>query len=33
LKRGRIELFAIDGLINMLASAGLRVEMKVRKAA
>ncbi|MBK8071842.1 MAG: XRE family transcriptional regulator [Ramlibacter sp.] len=33
LVRGKIELFSIDTLVQMLASAGLRVEMKLRKAA
>jgi predicted XRE-type DNA-binding protein len=33
LMRGRIDLFAIDSLINMLATAGLRVELRIRKAA
>ena len=33
LMRGKIDLFAIDTLVNMLASAGLRVEMKIRSAA
>jgi predicted XRE-type DNA-binding protein len=28
-----IDLFAIDSLINMLSTAGLRVETRVRKAA
>jgi predicted XRE-type DNA-binding protein len=31
--RGKIELFAIDGLVNMAAAAGLHVELKLRKAA
>lgn len=33
LVRGKIELFSIDTLVQMLASAGMRVEMKLRKAA
>ena len=33
LMRGRIDLFAIDSLVNMLATAGLRVEMIIGKAA
>jgi predicted XRE-type DNA-binding protein len=33
LMRGRIDLFAIDSLVNMLATAGLQVEMNVRKVA
>lgn len=33
LVRGKIELFSIDTLVQMLASAGLRVEMKLKKAA
>jgi predicted XRE-type DNA-binding protein len=33
LMRGKIDLFAIDTLVNMLASAGLHVEMKIRTAA
>jgi predicted XRE-type DNA-binding protein len=33
LKRGRIDLFAVDSLVNMLALAGLRVEVKIGKAA
>lgn len=31
LVRGRIELFSIDGLINMLAHAGVRVSIVVRR--
>jgi predicted XRE-type DNA-binding protein len=31
--RGKIDLFAIDTLVNMLASAGLHIEMKIRSAA
>jgi predicted XRE-type DNA-binding protein len=33
LMRGKISLFEIDALISMLNSAGLRVEVHVRKAA
>jgi len=33
LMRGKINLFAIDALINMATAAGLHVEMCVRKAA
>ena len=33
LMRGKIDLFAIDTLVNMLASAGLHVEMKIGAAA
>lgn len=33
LVRGRIDLFAIDTLINMLTTAGLRIEVRVGKAA
>jgi predicted XRE-type DNA-binding protein len=33
LVRGRIDLFAIDSLVNMLALAGLRIEMQIAKAA
>ncbi|MHB1701654.1 MAG: helix-turn-helix domain-containing protein [Acidobacteriaceae bacterium] len=33
LMRGRIDLFAIDTLVNMLATAGLRVELHIGKAA
>ena len=33
LMRGKIEKFSLDALVNMLAHAGMRVEMKVRKAA
>jgi predicted XRE-type DNA-binding protein len=31
--RGKIDKFSIDALVNMLAAAGLRVEMRVKKAA
>jgi predicted XRE-type DNA-binding protein len=33
LMRGKIELFGLDSLVNMLAAAGLRVEMHVAHAA
>lgn len=33
LLRGKIDKFSLDALVNMLANAGMRVEMKVRKAA
>ena len=33
LMRGKIELFGLDGLVNMLATAGSRVEMHIRPAA
>jgi predicted XRE-type DNA-binding protein len=33
LVRGRIDLFAIDSLVNMVAAGGLRVEVRVGKAA
>ena len=33
LMRGKLHLFSIDMLVGLLSSAGLRVEMKVRKAA
>lgn len=33
LMRGKIDLFAIDSLVNMLTTAGLRVELRVGKAA
>jgi predicted XRE-type DNA-binding protein len=33
LMRGRIDLFAIDSLVNMLAAAGLRVELRIADAA
>jgi predicted XRE-type DNA-binding protein len=32
LMRGKIDLFGIDTLVNMLTSAGMRVEMRVSKA-
>lgn len=31
LVRGKVELFSIDGLVNMLAHAGLRVELTVQE--
>ena len=33
LVRGKIDLFSLDTLVNMLASAGLRIEVQVEKAA
>ncbi|MGH8290968.1 MAG: helix-turn-helix domain-containing protein [Steroidobacteraceae bacterium] len=33
LMRGKINLFALDTLVNMAAAAGMRVEMRLRKAA
>ena len=33
LMRGKINLFGLDALVNMATAAGLRVEMRVRKAA
>jgi predicted XRE-type DNA-binding protein len=33
LMRGKIELFAIDSLVGMLATAGLHVEMQIAEAA
>jgi predicted XRE-type DNA-binding protein len=33
LMRGKIELFSVDTLVNMLAAAGMRVELKLKKAA
>jgi predicted XRE-type DNA-binding protein len=33
LLRGKINLFALDTLVNLLAAAGLRVEVTVKKAA
>jgi predicted XRE-type DNA-binding protein len=33
LMRGKINLFAIDALVNMAAAAGLHIEMKVSTAA
>jgi predicted XRE-type DNA-binding protein len=31
--RGRIDKFSLDALVNMLAHAGMRVELRVRNAA
>ena len=33
LMRGRIDLFAIDSLVNMLAAAGLHIDVTIGKAA
>ncbi|MGD0682564.1 MAG: XRE family transcriptional regulator [Terracidiphilus sp.] len=33
LMHGKIELFGLDMLVNMLAAAGLRVKLQVKKAA
>jgi predicted XRE-type DNA-binding protein len=33
LKRGKIELFSLDTLVNMIGAAGLHVEMRVSDAA
>jgi len=33
LLRGKIDKFSLDALVNMLGHAGMRVEMKVKKAA
>ena len=33
LMRGKIDLFGLDSLVNMLTAAGLRVELRVAKAA
>jgi predicted XRE-type DNA-binding protein len=33
LMRGKIHLFSIDNLVGLLASAGLRVDVKIKKAA
>lgn len=33
LLRGKIDKFSLDALVNMLAHAGMRIEMKVKKAA
>jgi predicted XRE-type DNA-binding protein len=33
LKRGKIDLFSIDGLVAMLGAAGLHVEVQIGKAA
>ena len=31
--RGKLDKFSLDALVNMLAKAGMRVEMRVKKAA
>jgi predicted XRE-type DNA-binding protein len=31
--RGKIDKFSLDALVNMLSKAGMRVEMRVKKAA
>lgn len=31
--RGKIDKFSLDALVNMLAAAGMRVELRVKKAA
>ncbi|MEP7366776.1 MAG: XRE family transcriptional regulator [Acidobacteriota bacterium] len=33
LMRGKIHLFSLDNLVNLLAAAGLRVDLRVRKVA
>ena len=33
LMRGKMELFSVDTLVNMLAIAGVRVELRLKKAA
>lgn len=33
LVRGKVDKFSLDALVNMLAHAGMRVELRVRKAA
>lgn len=33
LMRGKIQLFSIDNLVILLAAAGLRVDLKIKKAA
>ncbi|WP_119270690.1 helix-turn-helix domain-containing protein [Taklimakanibacter deserti] len=33
LMRGKIDLFGLDTLVNMVAAAGMRVEMNIKKAA
>jgi predicted XRE-type DNA-binding protein len=33
LMRGKIDLFSLDTLVNMLATAGLHVELRIAKAA
>lgn len=32
LMRGKIDLFSIDALVNMLTAAGLRLDLRVRRA-
>jgi predicted XRE-type DNA-binding protein len=32
LTRGKVDLFSIDSLVNMLGSAGLHVDIRVKKA-
>jgi predicted XRE-type DNA-binding protein len=33
LLRGKIEKFSLDALVNMLAAAGLHIELRIRRAA
>jgi predicted XRE-type DNA-binding protein len=33
LLRGKIDKFSLDALVNILAAAGMRVELRVKKAA
>lgn len=33
LMRGKIDLFSLDTVVNMLAAAGMKVEMKLKKVA
>lgn len=33
LLRGKIDKFSLDGLVNMLGHAGMRVELRIKKAA
>ena len=33
LVRGKIDLFSLDTLVNMLAAAGLHIELQIRRAA
>jgi len=33
LMRGKINLFALDALVNMVTAAGLHIEMRIREAA
>ncbi len=33
LMRGKVDLFGLDTLVNMITAAGLRVEMRISKAA